>query len=79
MSPTVFRHGAFRFYFFSREEPRIHVHVHCPDGEAKFWLEPKIALAQNLGLSGRQLRQAQTLVERHADEIRDAWRKHFDS
>lgn len=74
----MFRHGAFRFYFFSREEPRIHVHVHCPDGEARFWLEPQIALAQNLGLSGRQLRQAQTLVERHADEIRDAWRKHFD-
>jgi hypothetical protein len=78
MSPTVFCHGAFRFYFFSREEPRIHVHVHCPDGEAKFWLEPQIAVAQNLGLSGRQLRQAQALVERHADEIRDAWRKHFD-
>jgi hypothetical protein len=33
-SPTIFREGSFRFYFFSREEPRMHVHVQCPDGEA---------------------------------------------
>ncbi len=77
MSPTVLRHGAFRLYFFSREEARMHVHVQCPDGEAKFWLEPRIALAQNLGLPVQQVRRAQSLVERHADEIRDAWRKHF--
>ena len=77
MSPTVLRHGAFRLYFFSREEARMHVHVQCPDGEAKFWLEPQIALAQNLGLPVQQVRRAQSLVERHADEIRDAWRKHF--
>lgn len=35
MSPTVFREGEFRFYFFSREESRMHVHVSHPDGEAK--------------------------------------------
>lgn len=38
MSPAIFREGGFRFYFFSREEPRIHVHVHGADGEAKFWI-----------------------------------------
>ena len=47
MSPTVFRAGGFRFYFFSREETRMHVHVHHAEGEAKFWLEPEIELAQN--------------------------------
>jgi hypothetical protein len=79
MSPTIFRDGSFRFYFFSREEARIHVHVQCPDGEAKFWLEPAIALAHNYGLSDKQVRAAQQLVETHADEIRSAWRKHFAS
>lgn len=49
MSPTIFRGAGFRFFFFSREEARLHVHVHCADGEAKFWLEPEIELAQNLG------------------------------
>src|SRR2546422_3979017 len=32
----------FRFFFFSKEERRKHVHVSCGDGEAKFWLEPAI-------------------------------------
>lgn len=77
MSPTIFRDGSFRFYFFSREELRRHVHVQCPDGEAMFWLEPQIALAQNQGLNDRQIRLALTLIEEHADEIRTAWDRHF--
>jgi hypothetical protein len=79
MSPTVFNSGSSRFYFFSREELRIHVHITSPDGEAKFWLEPIIALANSSGLSRRQLAKMQTLVEEHANEIRSAWKKHFES
>jgi hypothetical protein len=79
MSPTIFREAGYRFYFFSREEPRMHVHVHCADGEAKFWLEPRIELAQNTGMKERQLRVAQALVEAHVDEIRRAWQQHFGS
>lgn len=77
MSPTVFREGGFRFYFFSREEPRMHVHAHHAEGEAKFWLEPEIELAQNHGLSRRRLTAALALVRRHEDEIRSAWEAHF--
>ena len=77
MSPTVFRDGPYRFYFFSREEPRMHVHVSCADGEAKFWLEPVVALAQNYGLNERQVKDAQALVEVHADECRKSWKAHF--
>jgi hypothetical protein len=47
MSPTIFGDGSLRFYFFSREESRMHVHVKGSDGEAKFWMEPEIELAQN--------------------------------
>ena len=77
MSPTIFREQGYRFYFFSREEERPHVHVHCADGEAKFWLEPAIELAQNFGLNERQIRAAQTLIETHKDEIGNAWSRHF--
>ena len=77
MSPTILREGGFRFFFFSREEPRVHVHVYCGDGEAKFWLEPKIELAQNYGLNDRQLRSVQAIIVKHEDVIRDAWHKHF--
>jgi len=48
------RSGGFRFYFFSREELRMHVHVHHSNGEAEFWIEPKIRLARNHGLTDRQ-------------------------
>jgi hypothetical protein len=55
----------------------MHVHVQCPDGETKFWLEPVIAQAQNYGLSEQQLRAARALIEGHHDEIRAAWKRHF--
>ena len=77
MSPTIFRENGFRFFFFSREESRLHVHVHHADGEAKFWLEPQIELAQNYGLSDRQIRAAETLVRKHEYDTRAAWREHF--
>ena len=61
----------------SGEERRIHVHVHHIDGEARFWLEPEIELAQNHGLSPRRITAALTLIGRYEDEIRDAWEAHF--
>ena len=77
LSPTIFREDGFRFFVFSREEDRPHVHVHHADGEAKFWLEPRIELAQNYGLNDRQIRAAEALIRKHNDDIRAAWRKHF--
>ncbi len=77
VSPTVLRVRGFRFYFFSREEPRMHVHVHHANGEAKFWLQPTVALAANYGLNVTRLNEATKLVEEHLDEIRSAWAKHF--
>ena len=47
MSPTVFRQMGYRFFFFSREEKRMHIHVHSENGEAKFWIDPQIELAKN--------------------------------
>ncbi len=77
MSPTVLRKGPFRFFFFSREEPRLHIHVTCSDGEAKFWLEPEIELAYNYKLARSQLREVEVIIEEHLEEIRNAWHDHF--
>ncbi len=79
MSPTIFRELGFRFFFFSREESRMHVHVYCAHGEAKFWIEPSIELEENYGLRGPDLQTARRLIEEHEDEIRDAWQRHFGS
>jgi len=77
VSPTVFRALGYRFYFFSREEPRLHIHVQHANGEAKFWLEPAIELARNYGLREDEVATAEHLIREHEDDIRAAWQKHF--
>ncbi len=61
VSPTVLRVRGFRFYFFSREETRAHVHVQHADGEAKFWIEPTVDLATNFSLSPKQVAEAHSV------------------
>lgn len=77
MSPTIFRKRGYRFFFFSREEVRMHVHVYCADGEAKYWLEPIIELARNYRLSAQQLREIRSIVEVHEHELKAAWEDFF--
>jgi hypothetical protein len=77
MSPTIFKYKNYRFFFFSREEKRMHVHVASPDGEAKFWLEPVVALATHYGMSARTLDELKKIVEAKNREIAKAWKKHF--
>ena len=57
----------------------MYVHVFSADGQAKFWLEPAIELAINEGLPSQEVTAIGKIVEERADEIRDAWRKHFGS
>jgi Domain of unknown function (DUF4160) len=72
MSPTIFRAGGFRFYFFSREEAGCTCTFRVPAGEAKFWLEPKIELAQNYGLTSRQVNIVLRLIGEHCHHLRSA-------
>ncbi len=76
MSPTVFQEGSDRFYFFSREEERVHIHIKGERGIAKFWLEPLIALAESRGYNERDLRKLQKIVEEKRDVIVKVWNKH---
>jgi hypothetical protein len=77
MSPTIYRHGGYRFFFFSREEEPMHVHIISADGEAKYWLEPQIELARNFRLSAAQLREIEGVIEAHSDEFEAAWQQFF--
>ena len=77
MSPTVFREKGYRFFFFSREETRMHVHVVSGDGEAKFWLEPELQLANTYRYNRQQLKEIELLIEEHYHELVSAWQQHF--
>lgn len=77
MSPTVFRIKGYRFYFLSNEEKRMHVHVECAEGEAKFWLEPIVSLAAYFLLNTRKLNEIHKIIEGKKNEIIKEWKKHF--
>ncbi len=75
--PTIYREGPYRFFFNSREETRMHIHVQSSDGACKFWLEPIIALADTHLLSVRDLTRIERIIEEHRDEFIAAWHRHF--
>lgn len=77
--PTVLRVGPYRFFFYSGDgaEPP-HVHVEAGDNEAKFWLIP-VHIARNNGFSARETRKIARIIERHQQEIVEAWHEHFGS
>ena len=55
----------------------MHVPMISPDGEAKFWIEPTVALALNKGLSATEVNELKKIVEERQHEIRDHWQRHF--
>lgn len=55
----------------------MQVHVQSQNGEATFWMEPKIELAQHVGFSRHEINEALRLVQEHEDEIRSNWFKHL--
>ena len=77
MSPTIFRFKGYRFYFLSNEEDRIHIHIECAEGEAKFWIEPIVSLATFYKLKPKKLNKLQEIVEKRKNEIIKEWQKYF--
>lgn len=55
----------------------MHVHVISGDGEAKFWLEPELELARNYRYSRPQLKEIESLIEAHHNELVNAWKQSF--
>lgn len=55
----------------------MHIHVESPDGEAKFWVEPVIALASETGMKTKELNEIQDYIKENKNEIISRWKKHF--
>ena len=55
----------------------MHIHVVSGDGEAKYWLEPKIELANNYHYSRRHLKEIESIVKGNYRELTRAWKQHF--
>ncbi len=55
----------------------MHVHIICPEGEAKFWLEPIVELAINCNLSAQKISEIEEIVKEHEDEFKRTWKQFF--
>jgi hypothetical protein len=55
----------------------MHVHIECPDGEAKFWIEPIVSLATYSRLNNVRLNEIEKIVEKHKNEIIKKWQEYF--
>lgn len=76
--PTVFTKNGFRFFFYSNEHRPIHVHVRKGGGEAVFEVEAEVSLRESVGLTTKELREAEELAEEHGQLIITKWHEHID-
>ena len=80
--PLVFTFKGYRFFFYSNEgDPKepVHVHIRKDENIAKFWLSPKVQLADSYGFSAKELNWLAKIVYNRKIEIREAWNDHFKS
>ena len=77
--PTVLRIKGYRFFFFSREELRKHIHIQSQNGEAKFWLEPQIELSKNYKLSRKELNEIEKIIEDNYNLFIKTWEQYFEN
>lgn len=55
----------------------MHIHVRGADGEAKFWLTPKVYLADSDGFNAKTLRELLDAVIANTELIERTWNDHF--
>jgi hypothetical protein len=74
--PTILMIYGFRFFFYSREESRMHIHVEYQGRKAKIWLD-SFEIAENHGFYLFEIKEIQKLTRLHEKEFKEAWLSHF--
>lgn len=74
--PTIMFIYGFRFFFYSKEESRMHIHVEYQGREAKIWLD-NLEIAENHGFYQFELNEIQKLTRKHEKAFKKAWISHF--
>ena len=79
MSPTVFREGPFRFFFFhAKKIASISMFSPLMARRSSGSSRRSSGSQLNYQLTDQDLNRALQLVIDHEQEIRDAWHRHFD-
>ena len=75
MTPTVLKKGKYRFFFYSREEKRPHVHVASAEKEAKVWLDP-VVLEENHGYNSKEINEILEIIIDNKEFLLSKWDGH---
>ncbi len=75
--PTILILLGFRFHYWAREHEPIHVHVQKGDGEARFSLEPEIALIEVHGLKPHEIALAEEIIRDNHEYMIEHWKLFF--
>lgn len=73
--PIVMTINNIKFYFYSKEGLRPHVHVKLAEFEVQVWLDD---LSLKKGCRSKSVQKGLVeLVEKHRDELLDSWNEFF--
>lgn len=76
--PEILRIFGLRFFFYSREQEPIHVHVRNSDGNAKFEILPEgIRLVFNQGMKPKDIKCAEMVLEENKELAISKWIEYF--
>jgi hypothetical protein len=73
--PEFLRIGAIKFFIYSNEESRPHIHVKVREFEAKVWLD-NLELAKSNAPS-RLNNKIVKLVQKHQSALLESWHEFF--
>ena len=77
--PELFRFFGFSFFFYSKENDPLHVHVEGNGGMAKFeWNGTEFALVERHGIKAGDFKKIKAVIDENADIIIAQWNKHFN-
>ena len=77
MSPKFKEYKGYVFKIYSNEELRMHIHIVKADCEAKYWLEPRIEMAENYGFTSKELSMIEKILENDGDEFKIKFARHI--
>ena len=63
--------------FYSNDHEPIHVHVVKGGAEARFPVQPEVALLDNKGLKPAELKLAEAIIEENREIITARWNEFF--
>ena len=55
----------------------MRVHIWSPNGIAKSWLEPIVALVEYYGIKSHELSEIEQIVKERRNDFINEWNRHF--